>query len=114
MAHHRTPWQPASPIWILVSSSWLLAASAMARPSPERRFADRPVAWEEHDDGDVPRAPEPNHLQMLQIALGFRDSVANEADRILAVEGNVPAQDVNAMDEVPCSTWFCARNHLHV
>ena len=28
-------------------------------------------------------------------------------------EGPVPAEDVNAADEVPCSTWFCARNHLH-
>jgi hypothetical protein len=112
MARHRTSWQPASSIWILVSASWLLAGSAMGRPSPERRFADRPVAWEEHDDSDVPRAPEPNHLQMLQIALGFRDSVANEADRILAFEGDTPAEDVNALDEVPCSTWYCARHHL--
>ena len=28
------------------------------------------------------------------------------------LEGRLPAQDVNAADEVPCSTWFCARNHL--
>ena len=38
--------------------------------------------------------------------------MANEADRILALEGPPPAEDVNAADEVPCSTWFCARNHL--
>src|SRR6185369_4801099 len=24
-----------------------------------------------------------------------------------------PALDINALDEVPCSTWFCPRNHLH-
>ena len=38
--------------------------------------------------------------------------MANEADRILALEGRPPAEDVNAADEVPCSTWYCARNHL--
>src|SRR5262249_34151811 len=32
--------------------------------------------------------------------------------RILSLQGGVPALDVNAADEVPCSTWFCARNHL--
>jgi len=90
---------------------WALAGVAVARPPTERRFADRPVAWEEHDDGDLPRAPEANRLQMLQLAHGFRDSVVNEADRILAFEGDLPAEDVNALDEVPCSTWYCARHH---
>ena len=94
----------------------LLAAAAgtvAAGQGGVRWFADRPVAWNEHDDAaDVPAAPAPNHLQTLETALTVRDSVANEADRILALEGRPPAEDVNAADEVPCSTWFCARNHL--
>jgi hypothetical protein len=88
------------------------AGTVVAGQGGARWFADRPVAWDEHDDADVPAAPAPNHLQMLETALTVRDSVANEADRILAAEGRLPAQDVNAADEVPCSTWFCARNHL--
>ena len=88
------------------------AGTVVAGQGGARWFADRPVAWDEHDDADVPAAPAPNHLQTLETALTVRDSVANEADRILAVEGRLPAQDVNAADEVPCSTWFCARNHL--
>jgi len=83
-----------------------------AERGPARWFADRPVAWHEHDDADVPVAPASNHLQAVEAALTVRDSVVNEADRILALEGRPPAQDVNAADEVPCSTWFCARHHL--
>ncbi len=88
------------------------AGTVAAGQGGARWFADRPVAWNEHDDADVPAAPAPNHLQTLETALTVRDSVANEADRILALEGRLPAEDVNAADEVPCSTWFCARNHL--
>jgi hypothetical protein len=89
-----------------------VAGTVAAGQGAGRWFADRPVAWNEHDDADVPAAPAPNHLQTLETALTVRDSVANEADRILALEGRMPAEDINAADEVPCSTWFCARNHL--
>jgi hypothetical protein len=89
-----------------------LAGPASAGEDPPRWFADRPIAWDEHDDADVPAPPESNHLQELMIALIVRDSLANEADRLLTLEGATAARDVNALDEVPCSTWFCARNHL--
>jgi hypothetical protein len=90
-----------------------LAGVAAAGPAAIRRFADRPVAWSEHDDENVPAPPKKNHLQGLELTVTLRDSLQNEADRILSVEGRVPAGDVNAVDEVPCSTWFCPRNHLH-
>jgi hypothetical protein len=77
-----------------------------------RWFPDRPVAWFEHDDADVPVAPRSSDLEDLDQTLVIRDAVANEIDRVLAIESGRPAQDVNAADEVPCSTWFCARNHL--
>jgi len=91
--------------------------AALARPvaagtDPPRWFADRPVAWQEHDDADVPAPPESNHLQDLMTALIIRDSIANEIDRVMALERGRPAEDVNALDEVPCSTWFCPRNHV--
>jgi hypothetical protein len=89
------------------------AGAALARAAPIRWFPDRPVAWEEHDDGHVAKLPETNHLQDEPATVTIRDSVANEADRLLAAEGATAAEDVNAADEVPCSTWFCARNHLH-
>jgi hypothetical protein len=77
-----------------------------------RTFPDRAVAWHEHDDEDVSRPPAATHLQDLPATLLLRDSLAGEVDRVLAVEGPRPARDVNALDEVPCSTWFCPRNHL--
>jgi len=89
-----------------------IAAGAGAAAPAVRWFADRPVAWQEHDDANVPKAPERNNLQDEVTTVTIRDSLAYEADRILAAEGAVAAQDVNAADEVPCSTWFCPRNHL--
>jgi hypothetical protein len=90
-----------------------LCASVVHADAGEGRwFPDRPVAWSEHDDEDVAAAPAASALQNLDQTLVVRDAIANEIDRALALEGARAAQDVNAADEVPCSTWFCPRNHL--
>ena len=93
----------------------LFAAPALSVADGEdaRWFPDRPVAWFERDDANVPSPPAGNHLQDLDETLILRDGLANEVDRVLALENHRTAKDVNALDEVPCSTWFCARNHLH-
>jgi hypothetical protein len=44
--------------------------------------------------------------------MGMFDLFIREVDRALSIEWRRPADDVNAFDEVPCSTWFCPRNHL--
>ena len=49
----------------------------------------------------------------MDVTIVLRDSLSGEVDYHLTLEGRRPARDVNALDEVPCSTWFCARNHLH-
>jgi len=77
-----------------------------------RAFSDRAIAWQEHDSEDVPRPPKQTDLGDLDSMLIMRDDVAGEVDRAFALEGEHPARDVNAADEVPCSTWFCPRNHL--
>jgi hypothetical protein len=100
-------WSAAAILLFSLSAS----AEAVAAPEPARWFPDRPVAWQEHDDQDVARPPAPTRLQEWDKTLLVRDSVANEIDRALSLEGPRAAQDVNALDEVPCSTWFCARNH---
>ena len=76
-----------------------------------RWFADRPVAWDEHDDA-LASLPATQRLPGPRVTLAVRDGVANEVDRVLALEDPRAALDVNALDEVPCSTWFCPRNHL--
>ena len=102
---------------VSVGAMTLLALTARAAAGgpadPSGWFPDRPVAEFEHDDDDVPRPPKSNDLHDLDVTLIVRDGLANEVDRALALEGRPPAQDINAADEVPCSTWFCARNHLH-
>jgi len=90
----------------------LALAAGPARADEPRWFPDRPIAWCEHDDQDMRTTPAPSDLQELDSALIVRDGLAGEADRILSLEGATPALDINAMDEVPCSTWFCPRNHL--
>ncbi len=87
----------------------MLAVGCASHP---RLFADRPVAWSEHDDEDVPRAPAPSGIGSRRVAIGLFDLFIREVDRALSIEWRRPADDLNALDEVPCSTWFCPRNHL--
>jgi hypothetical protein len=87
----------------------VLTTGCAAHPRP---FADRPVAWTEQDDQDVPRAPRASDLGSRRVAIGMFDLFIREVDRALSIEWRRPADDVNALDEVPCSTWFCPRNHL--
>jgi hypothetical protein len=89
----------------------VLALGCAGAVEPPRAFSDRPVAWREHDDGHVAR-PAATDLADLDVTIVLRDSLAGEADYHLTREGQRPARDVNARDEVPCSTWFCPRNHL--
>ena len=89
-----------------------LGCGGCAADPAVRTFPDRAVAWQEHDSEDVRRPPRATDLSELNTALIMRDDVAGEVDRAFAVEGPRPARDVNAADEVPCSTWFCPRNHL--
>jgi hypothetical protein len=95
-----------------VAFSLARGAGAEPRPAAPAWFPDRPIAWQEHDEGDVPAAPSKNDLQELEATLTLRDGMSGEVDRILSLEGPTPAIDVNAADEVPCSSWFCPRIHL--
>jgi hypothetical protein len=96
-----------------LASLAVVGPARTAAAEEARWFADRPVAWSEHDDAGITTTPTPSHLSELDVALVLRDGLAGEVQRTLSVEGATPALDVNALDEVPCSNWFCARNHLH-
>jgi hypothetical protein len=89
-----------------------LALFGLACSTGLRRFADRPVAWHEHDDEHVPEPPARSSVGATRFAVGLLDLLLREVDRALSIEWRRPADDVNAADEVPCSTWFCPRNHL--
>jgi hypothetical protein len=95
-----------------VGAAVIAAAAGCAADPAVRAFPERAIAWQEHDSEDVPQPPRPTDLADLNATLLVRDDVAGAADRAFALEGPRPARDVNAADEVPCSTWFCPRNHL--
>jgi hypothetical protein len=97
--------------WALLPSLALAAAACPAKSL--RKFPDRPVAWHEHDDQDVPRRPAFNGRWAGDDASQQMRDLTRSVDRALALKMRRPARDVNALDEVPCSTWFCPRNHLH-
>jgi hypothetical protein len=90
----------------------LIVLLAAACGTSLRPFVDRPVAWAEHDDEDMPRPPDSSGVSAARVAIGMLNLLVREVDRVLSVEWRRPADDVNALDEVPCSTWFCPRNHL--
>lgn len=88
-----------------------LAVGLCACAGGVRRFVDRPVAWQEHDDENVTRVPHKSGVAQTRIARGMFDLMVREVNRTLSLEWRRPAADVNSADEVPCSTWFCPKNH---
>lgn len=80
----------------------LLLASA-CHPFHHVRFEDRAILWRWPDDRPIPL---PKTLKLGIYWEGVRDAVIDPADRVLSVETASEAGDVNALDEMPDSTWF--------
>lgn len=87
----------------------LLVCAGCAATSAERpavRFADRPVVWVVDDRADIPRPSKRVYLKDTD----YYDQVAlHQVTRWLALPDRHPAGDINAVDEVPDSTWFTNR-----
>ena len=68
------------------------------------RFHDRPVLWSDPDNRPIkqPRAPLPTGIQYA----GLRDALVFPADRALALDYGSESENVNALDEVPDSSWW--------
>jgi hypothetical protein len=68
------------------------------------RFHDRPVLWRDPDNLPItqPRAPLPTGIQYA----GFRDALVFPVDRALALDYSVESENVNALDEMPDSSWW--------
>jgi hypothetical protein len=82
---------------------FLSLAAASACGGGQYRFADTPIVWRIADDQDI---PEPAELDYLQIPY-MTDVVAfRKITRALELRTETAAQNVNALDEVPDSTWF--------
>lgn len=95
-------------------AAWWLSSGVSCAPRSAgfRPFPGTPVIWQEDDRGHVAEVPVRRQLEAQDLGLFVRDFGSRELQRFLSLEQMKPAEDVNARDEVPCSTWFCARHHL--
>jgi hypothetical protein len=80
---------------------------ALAACMPHARFADRAILWHDRDDAPSPLPPVRHNPEINWV--GARDAVFRPADRLFGLDYGVEAANVNALDEVPDSTWFLDR-----
>jgi hypothetical protein len=67
------------------------------------RYADRPILWRDPDALPSPRpAPQAAGIQWT----GLRDALLFPADRALSLDYGDESTNVNALDEVPDSSWY--------
>ncbi len=84
-------------------SSALLLAFAAGCAAHEAHFVDRGIVWKVADDAHIaePEVDLYNRFTHYADALVF-----GRIDRALSLPDEEPARDINALDEVPDSSWF--------
>ncbi len=95
----------AHPIYAILFGLLGLMASCASGVS-DVRFKSQPIVTTVADHDHVDAAPRNRPFLMTMYRI---DSVAGSLDDGLGVEGKSRAQDVNALGEVPDSTWFTNR-----
>ncbi|MEJ7596679.1 MAG: hypothetical protein WKG01_02115 [Kofleriaceae bacterium] len=81
-------------------------ACGSSSPVGDVRFANQPPVWRVNDRIDTPKAPEEKPFDR---GLYHFDSYYKVADRSVALTRERRSLGVNALDEVPDSTWFTNR-----
>jgi hypothetical protein len=69
----------------------------------EVRFADREILWRDSDDAPIPI---PKQRESWLYAAGMHHEIFESADTVLAIDYFREAANVNALDELPTSTWW--------
>ncbi|HEU5311182.1 MAG TPA: hypothetical protein VFV24_06985, partial [Candidatus Eisenbacteria bacterium] len=105
--------------------TWSVAFAAQESGPKECHDGSVPIERETPVDHDACPVPEPAEREPSLPAHLYREAIVEELSRIfdipdkiiwalgpLGVEPNREAANVNAMDEVPNSTWFTNRNHV--
>ncbi len=88
----------------LLSLSALAAAVGCARPEP--RVADRAVLWRDPDDAPVKMPPDHPDPGTTHLWSGAQNGIFRPADRFFSADYGLEAVNVNAVDDVPDSSWF--------
>lgn len=91
----------------MVSIAGLLTSCGGGSPLDEVRFHDVPVVWRVADDLDTPSPPKSRTF--LRNLYFFQQSFVRPTERGLDMVVVGPAENTNALDEVPDSTWFTNR-----
>jgi hypothetical protein len=81
-----------------------VAIAGCAGPGP--RFADRSILWRDPDDAPVPMPPDRRDPGTTRLWPGANNGVFRPADRFFTADYGLEAVNVNALDEVPDSSWF--------
>jgi hypothetical protein len=76
---------------------------ALACGCSSGRFADRAILWREPDTAPI---PQPKTVEVWFDWIGVRDALWLPARRELSLDYGHESINVNALDEVPDSTWF--------
>jgi hypothetical protein len=84
----------------------LAVLAAAAGCAGSYRFRDEAVVWRFDDERDI---PEPEEVDFRQIPYFGDIIVFRRLTRAMELGDDNPAQNTNALDEVPSSTWFTNR-----
>ena len=79
-----------------------LAAGCARQP----RFADRSILWHDPDDAPIPMPPEHLDRGSTHYWPGADNAIFRPADRFFSADYGLEAVNVNAVDDVPDSSWF--------
>ena len=84
----------------------LVLAAAAAGCASEPRFADRAVLWHDPDDKPVPMPPVRPDPGTTRLWPGAAAGIFQPADRFFSADYGLESVNVNAVDDVPDSSWF--------
>jgi hypothetical protein len=82
---------------------WIVVLCSAASCGVSSHFQDRAILWREPDTAPIP-LPKSNDAPSQYV--GLRDAMYLPADRELGLDYLRESINVNALDEVPDSTWF--------
>ncbi len=97
--------------WFAATAAAIAASCTAPSPFPSARFANAPIAWAVDDHRDV--AVRPPVWPDLQDLDSFDAMIERPITRALELPRARRALGVNAVDEVPDSTWFTNRIGVH-
>jgi hypothetical protein len=98
----------AQPLFLFTFFMLSLSGCAVT-PHQPARFADRPILWRD-PDALPSRRPAP-HQAGIQWT-GMRDAILLPSNRALSLDYGSESINVNALDEVPDSSWFVDTRRL--